>query len=461
MKKMNILLPICLLAMLAEGCKTDNDVPAAYKGLDKVAYAEETAEIANPERGWYVAKDFTTSSSALSKNAVESNYTMKRTLFYLGFYLTDFMQSDISDAYLQTIRTSLQALRDGGCKCILRFAYKDNEATTNKPWDATEAWVLRHIEQLKPIFREYGDVIYVLQAGFVGVWGEWYYTDNFVFNPSKPADYLPRKRVLEAELDAMPKSRTVAVRTPAFKMNIFGLSYADTLTNATAYNGSDISRVGGHNDCFVASSNDYGTFDSTKDREFWASDTKYVPMGGETCNVSQYCQCANTLKDMASQHWSYLNSGYNSKVLAVWRSGNCYDEVTARLGYRLVLKNGYFQTNVAKGGTMRAVLEIANDGFAAPVNPRDCEFVLVSDSGRYVIPTTIDPRFWSAGQTVTIDTTLTVPSAAAAGTYTLCLNLPDPETTLRANPRFSIRLANKDTWDASTGYNKLTRITVE
>ena len=38
--------------------------------------------------------------------------------------------------------------------------------------DATREWMLRHIEQLSPIFSEYEDVIDVVQAGFIGVWGE-------------------------------------------------------------------------------------------------------------------------------------------------------------------------------------------------------------------------------------------------------------------------------------------------
>ena len=37
--------------------------------------------------------------------------------------------------------------------------------------DATKEWMLKHIAQLKPIFTEFEDVIDVVQAGFIGVWG--------------------------------------------------------------------------------------------------------------------------------------------------------------------------------------------------------------------------------------------------------------------------------------------------
>ena len=143
--------------------------------------------------------------------------------------------------------------------------------------------VLRHVEQLKPLLQKNEDVIFVMQAGFVGTWGEWYYTGHFNFQPSQNADYLPRKQLTEALLDALPASRQIELRTPQFKMRMYGLSVKDTLTAGTAHNGSPESRLAGHNDCFGASVNDYGTFDNeTKDREFWKADSRYTIMGGET-----------------------------------------------------------------------------------------------------------------------------------------------------------------------------------
>ena len=42
--------------------------------------------------------------------------------------------------------------------------------------------------------------------------------------------------------------------------------------------------LGHHNDCFLASSTDYGTYDDVgKEYPYLEQDTKYVPMGGETC----------------------------------------------------------------------------------------------------------------------------------------------------------------------------------
>ena len=66
----------------------------------------------------------------------------------------------------------------------------------------------------------------------------------------------------------------------------------------------------------------------------------------------------------------------------------------------------------------------------------------------------IDPRYWVAGRTFNIDKVIRIPDDAS-GRCTLYLNLPDPKPTLHDNPLFSIRLANDDIWDETTGYNKI------
>ena len=41
------------------------------------------------------------------------------------------------------------------------------------------------------------------------------------------------------------------------------------------------------------------------------------------------------------------------------------------------------------------------------------------------------------------------------GTYELSLWIPDIDNSLASNPDYSIRLANENTWEPATGYNKL------
>ena len=96
----------------------------------------------------------------------------------------------------------------------------------------------------------------------------------------------------------------------------------DTITARTAFDGSDLSRIAGHNDCFVSSSNDVGTYKKSRDKQLWRAETNYVSMGGETCDAPEhYCNCDATFENLEEFHWSYLNSDYNTATHAVWKDG--------------------------------------------------------------------------------------------------------------------------------------------
>lgn len=435
----------------------ENMPEPSYEGLEHVSFIESDEIFPNPERGFYKHYDFTSSKATpLSVSTLKADRLKGLTLCYTGHYLTEFLTSDISENFLNLVRNNMEALREAGVKCVLRFAYSRDASDSKKSkWDASPEYVHRHIKSLKPIIQEYSDVILCWQAGFVGVWGEWYYTNNFVFNPSTPEQHTLRRSVIDAMLDALPEDRTVALRTPMFKKMMYSGSYTDTLTFKTAYSGSDLSRICCFNDCFGASKDDVGTFEGSTTRTYWMGDSRYVLMGGETCGVSEYCTCEKSLKDMEDYHWTYMNSGYNGDVLSRWESSGCMDEVKRRLGYRLSLADAYYSA-AAAGKEMQVALRIKNSGFAAPMNPRAVELVLVDGNGSKTVYElkNVDPRFWFANKVSVINETIEIP-ADATGNCTLYLNLPDPKTTLHDNPDFSIRLANEDIWDGDTGYNKV------
>lgn len=407
----------------------------------RTVYVESMANILNPERGLYGGGgDIRSASSPVTADKARAVRTSGKSLMYVGFYLTKYMDGDIAQDYLDMVQQSLDAMREGGVKCVLRFAYQNSQSAT--PWDPPVDVVLRHVEQLKPILQQNEDVIFVLQAGFIGVWGEWYYTANF--------NSMSNRRLLtDALLDALPESRQVALRTPDFTMMMYKYSVADTLTSTTAHDGSVHSRLAGHNDCFGASSNDSGTFDTDKHRQFWKADSRYTIMGGETCKVSDYCQCDRSLQDVQDYHWTYLNSGYNTDVLNRWKTAGCYDEIVRRLGYRLVLLDTYRTEQPKAGERFDLALRIQNRGFAAPQNPRDAKLVFVDAAGNKTeFPLGEDPRTWHSGLHV-IQTHFTLPAEKG----TLYLLLSDP--LLPERPEYSIALANEGIFDAATGYNKL------
>lgn len=441
--------------VLPESTGTEATMPstphADLEGI-KVSFTESTDLFPSPERGIFRSRNYYSNSEPINVSEVKAQRLSGHTLWYFGFYLTDFMDGDISQAFLNLFQANMDALREGGAKCILRFAYKDYH-NDHELMDPEVAVVLHHVEQLKPLLQKNEDVIFVLQAGFVGAWGEWAYTSHFIQSPRKDSDFLPRRQLIDALLDALPASRQIQVRTPQFKMRMFGLSLKDTLTASTAHSGSALSRIAGHNDCFGASESDYGTFDNEKnDRDFWKADTRYTIMGGETCNVSDFCLCNITLGDLADYHWTHLNEDYHTGVINRWRAGDCYNQIVARLGYRLVMRDLFYSKDFAAGKPCTVTLRFYNTGFAALMNPRNASLIWIDPEGKETAFTLdSDPRTWHPGWHVV---TATFTPSSAKGS--LCLALQDP--LLPGRPEYSIALANEGVFDSSTGYNKLFEI---
>ncbi|OJV38042.1 MAG: hypothetical protein BGO29_08730 [Bacteroidales bacterium 36-12] len=455
LKHINIII-LSSLILTFFACERDDNNTS--KNLKVVEYAEIDSIIFNPERGFYAFNDFSTNNtSSLSESNLKFMVRNGHSLTYTAYTMPEFRDKLISEEFLNRIRVNMSLLREHGVKSILRFRYTTSES--DRPWDATEEIVMQHIEQIKPILEEYADVILVMEAGFIGVWGEWYYTDNFNYRPAQNVEeYAPRRRVLDALLDALPNQRMICVRYPAAKLFTFGITHTDTITRQTAYNGSDLSRIASHNDCFLADQDDRGTFGGNRFyRQFWQKESKYLAMGGETCGLSSFSICDNAISDMEKYHWSFLNSSYHPNVLGQWNTSGCMDQIKKRLGYRFVLSKGEFTNQPKISEKFEINLHLKNVGFAAPFNPRAVELVFVNKTSKneYKIELNDDPRFWFANEDVIIKHTVNLPSEMVTGEYTICLNLPDPEPTLYDNPLFSIRLANKEMWNSEKGYNEL------
>jgi len=103
----------------------------------------------------------------------------------------------------------------------------------------------------------------------------------------------------------------------------------------------------------------------------------------------------------------------------------------------------------AVGKPLYITLKFRNDGFAAPMNPRNAELVFVDTSGKETrFPLGSDPRTWHPGAHE-ITAKITLP----ASNGTCYLDLSDP--LLKDRPEYSIALANNDVFDSKTGMNKL------
>ncbi len=476
----------------------------AFAQNHHITYKESLEDFSNPERGFYLP--FTTSTEhfiPLDKDALvkfqmepqqakSATYSFHGSLIYRAYVLERFKTAPIDTAFLQLIQNDFDAVRDAGLKMILRFSYNDKTHTGDCPdeykicppyGDASKAIVLQHIAQLKPLLQKNADVIAALQMGFIGIWGENYFTDYFGDASTNHLGYVPdsswkdRNQVLKALLDALPKDRMVQVRTPQIKQRFVYGPHATVNSNAlTAKEGfteTDKARVAFHNDCFLASPDDYGTFYDYGNsvskrgpanevlRKYFEQDSRYMVVGGETCDdaFSPQNDCEGARKTMAAMHYSYLNAAYNNNVNNDWDSGGCIDVIRRSLGYRFVLVSADLPNNIKAHSVFKIIMNLQNKGYSSPYNPRPLQLVLRAQATKAitVIPLTTDIRKWFSGN-ILCEETVTLPKSIQPGRYDVLLNLPDAYPSLSGSPAYCIRLANEDVWESQTGYNNLHHI---
>lgn len=413
--------------------------------MQTIAYQPMQGDVVNPERGFRYSMD------ELDPQTDYSTYRqLGVSLIYSYVRLDAYRQSDLPQELLDRLDAALGAVRRGGIKVILRFSYNFGPYPNSEP-DASLEQILRHIQQLKPVLQKNADVLAWLHAGFIGAWGEWHSSTNGLDrNPEA------KRAIIEALADALPPDRFILLRYPPDLMTLF----PQPLSAEQAFKPSLQARLGYHNDCFISSETDVGTYSTgANSREnalhYLSQVTQFTPAGGETCQVYPELQsCEAAIREMETLHWTDLNISYHKQVIKNWQRAGCFAEIQKRLGYRLVLEESTFPDAAQPGGTLTLSWKLRNEGFAAPLNPRPLFLVLDGPKNITLPLEGIDPRTWLPGQWE-LSTSIQLPSDLPAGEYRLALWLPDGYESLRSDPRYSIRFANQDVWDETHGWNVL------
>ena len=431
-----------------------------------ITYTASDENFPNPERGLYHYTELRSPNTGLTVDELRQFREQESiTLIYRIFYLEEFRSQPISEEYLATMRQDFATMREAGVKCVLRFAYTDSfvNGFDNPPYNDAPPLdlLLQHVDQLAPIIRSNVDVVAVMQAGFIGTWGEWYYTDHYTTsgNLEQPneTDWANRRSLIDKLLQVLPPSRMVQVRYPVAKFNITGSE--EPLAAEDAYQNTPRARIAHHNDCFVSSPTDVGTYKNLEpEKAFLEQDSRYLAIGGETCALSSpTSDCPNAEAELARFHWSYLNVDYNTDVLDAWETQGCWESIVQQLGYRFRLTEATLQNQASPGGAFSLTLSLVNDGYASPYNSRQVNVILRNtDNGEiFVHRTDEDPRRWLPGDPITIEVEAGVPASLANGNYEVLLHLADPEPTVADRAEYAIRLANEAVWEAETGYNSL------
>lgn len=423
-------------------------VMLASQPTREIQYLHTDEVILNPERGFFRQISHSPGSPTLTVEEVRQARADGFSLIKRNYTFSDFREKDLDDARLEVIRSDMQALRDGGAKVVVRFRY----STRIGDPDASLEVIQRHMKQLKPILHEYEDVIAVVSAGLIGAWGEWHASTNNLETPEN------MRHVLDALLDAVPVSRQVQVRTARYKMSMFG---PEPLTREEAFNGSAKARTAHHNDGFLGSANDIGTYYNTQlEKSYQETESSWLAIGGETGGFrggNAYYKCYNALMEMQRMKWSFINIGWYGPTVQSWKDDGCFDDIDRQIGYRYALLEGVYPQSVKARQPLPFSITLRNHGWASNYNERPVFLVLKNEADGSVHPIRLaaDPRFWLPGETLWIKESPSLPATITPGSYSLHLWLPDAAEAIRSRSDYSIRLANQDVWDAETGYNRL------
>ena len=293
-------------------------------------YQSSTDIIANPERGlqkYSITSDNYATVSGTNNLSVETLNSWKTsadkvTVVFRYFLLDAFLDSDINETYLSNIQTDFDNVRTAGLKIIVRFSYSNTQGST--PQQPIKSQILLHISQLSTILNNNKDIIFSHQAGFIGTWGEWYYTNSTEFGTDgniTNTQWLNRKEIVDAMLVATPQEIPIQVRYAGIKTTMYGNTL---LTEQTAYLNTANARIGFFNDAFLNNYGDQGTYSvshectnpvGTTDYNYVTNETKYLPMTGETngfnpCNDGFRTTGDNAIYEMNLTNWTTINRDY-------------------------------------------------------------------------------------------------------------------------------------------------------
>jgi len=467
--------------------------PDGASGLPvEMSFSEADGDVTNPERGFYKHFEYRFDGGSIPSTSI-SKYSFDETLVLTIFYLRDYADgTPLSDAVLNKIDAEFAAARAKGKKAIVRFAYTWLKETPHEP---SKDQIFAHLDQLAPKFSKYEDVIYVVQAGFIGTYGEWYYVDSdFEFSTSGNSltgNYANRIAVVDKMLGVIPESRQIALRTPFYKRYYL---YPNSITTAvpaiTSFGTSPNQRIGYFNDAFRGSSNDTGTFKSQLDYDQWYGQGEWLVCGGESAYAgkdydgdgtttvaekqrwlnenSALVDPDNSIAALRQQHFSYLHNAPSNILMDYWAgssdAGGSFDwggenklpEMKKALGYRLVLGSVRLTGSSLQAGAMVGYsISIQNKGCARVIYPRPFQLVLLHNGTPTVlVENLMDIRDLAPGAaSIVLSGSFTLPQGIVSGDK-IALWLPDNAEGLRGNASYSIHLANSGiTW--SGGYNIL------
>ena len=413
----------------------------AITALSPIAIAQtiefkvSNAVLANPERGFWRAS--AENFIDVNLNDLLSIRNQGITLVYVVVRLDDYRDKSLSSELLAQLDQSFEIAKQSGVKIILRFAYNypNSSSEYENAKDAPLEMVLQHIKQFGPMINKNKALVAVFQAGLIGAWGEQHTSSNHLDTPEN------KIIIRDALLEALDQNIAIQWRYPPDL-----ISWMPNLTPA------ERRRTAFHNDCFLSSPTDVGTYaedkaQRTSQRAAMMALTENTFHTVETCDAQKQKirkTCKAILEEGAAFHVSTMNIDYYDGFHKAWKKQGCYAEIDNKMGYRFALKSANLHND-------KLEISVQNNGWARLSKPRSLQVVAVTENTRTRLNAlNSDLATISARQSNSF--VYELPNLAASK---FCISAPDPEPSLANNPAYAIRFANdlkySQSYDEKTG----------
>lgn len=425
---------------------------------------EDAGEVLrNPDRGFYKliqtqlnknGEEDLTKFTKQIRNIAEEDPDVSIISFQLNLIELVEKEDDISAKKVKEINQYFSIMRDNGYQVIFRVVYDSKGKKNPEP---SFQKILKHIEQLKDVYVENEDIIILVEAGYLGSYGEWHsgkYDD----------DISNRNQIIDKLLQVIPETIQINLRRPRFIQEYIGSK--DTINSSNAYTSEKIARLGLHNDGYLASDTDLGTYDRSERQEtleWQEKQTLYTMFGGESQNKdSVFTDIKNAVEDMEKRHCTYLNKTYDREVKEKWKNStyngeNGYKYVQNHLGYRLILEDAEIQQ---KGNKLNIDVQIKNVGFGNIVRKKNTSLILKSKNNEYEITLDMDIRKELNEDGYSFNVQEKLPNNIKEDTYSVYLKISEPYEKIKDNVAYSIKLANDNIFDKTVGANYLEDIKI-
>ena len=374
----------------------------------------------------------------------------------------------LSATMLKDMNTRIAAFADTGMRLMVRFTYNFGPIGPGA-MDAPIGLISTHIDQVAPILLQYKDMIFAVEAGFIGTWGEWHDSTNG--NDTAAA----HKIVLDKELSYFSGLFPILVRTPGDL-----IQYNGGLTPAPG--------LGLHDDYYASNSTDAGTFENcdpgagfcvpqyTSDqlRSYAATVSATTMFAGEFGALYPPLQSCSALDDYSFTYHAQSINLQPSAIGTELENEGCALSFYNKVGTRIELQEAILDGSPSANGELHLALTLANTGYGRVIRPRPVTLLFVS-AGKIVAQFPIaladmDLRQLESSttpvpQTFKIDATL--PSTfPTSGLVSAVLLIPDPAPSLTAQPAYALPLNSMDQddlpiFDPVTGYNLIATFNAE